>query len=87
MEENMMKIKELNKEQKNKLKIQNDNIYERIEGDITCLGNGNVKFNEDIYLNREITKGGDEKEIYVKYGMVLRHNRIRGVDLHVFFKS
>ena len=69
IEENMMNIKELKSK---KLKIQNNNIYERIEGDITYLENGNVKFNEDIYLNTEIMKDDDEKEIYVKCGMVLR---------------
>ena len=60
-------IKELKSK---KLKILNYNIYERIEGDITYLRNGNVKLNEDIYLNREIMKYNDE--IYVKCGMVLR---------------
>ena len=58
-----------------KLKIQNDTIYEVMKGDITYLENGNVIFNKDIYLNRDIIKGDcDEKEIYVKCGEVFRYN-------------
>ena len=80
IEENMMNIKELKSK---KLKIQNNNIYERIEGDITYLENGNVKFNEDIYLNTEIMKGDDEKEIYVKCGTVFRHNESEEIALYL----
>ena len=67
-----MKIKELKREQ-HKLKIENDNIHERIGSDITYLGNGNVKINEEIYVEREIMNGDDEREIYVKHCFILRH--------------
>ena len=59
---------------KKELKIQNDNIYERMECDNTYLEDMFIKFNEDNYISREIMKGDDdEKEMHVKCGMILRH--------------
>ena len=77
-------VKKMKNMMKKELKIQNDNIYERIEGDIAYLENIFIKFNEDNYLSREIMKGGDdEKEMYVKCGIILRHNRSEEIALYL----
>ena len=63
------------------LKIQNDNIYERIG---SYLEDMFIEFNEDIYICREIMKGvDDEKEMYAKCGMILRYKWSEEIALYL----